>query len=187
MGKNMSETQKDQDLAETMMIDDDDELQENKYLMCLLGDETYGINISYVTDIIELQKITAVPDMPDYVKGVINLRGQVIPIIDLRARFKMEHREYDDRTVITVVHIHDALIGFIIDTATEVQEIPEKNIDPPPVFQGPVFQGPAVQGRRAQKMYVSGLGKIDSQVIILLDMEALVEEKEAGQLKEAEG
>ena len=181
MSTKMSETQKDQDLAETMMIDDDDELQENKYLMCLLGDETYGINISYVTDIIELQKITAVPDMPDYVKGVINLRGQVIPIIDLRARFKMEPREYDDRTVITVVHIHDALIGFIIDTATEVQEIPEKNIDPPPVFQGS-----ALKGKEAQKRYVAGLGKIDSQVIILLAMEALVEEKEAIQLKETE-
>ena len=146
----------------------DEEVQENKYLMCKFGGEVYGIDIQHVTDIIELQKITEVPDMPKYVKGVINLRGQVIPVIDLRLRFGMEQREYDDRTVITVVKIKDNSIGFIIDTATEVQDIPEKNVDPPPKFQGDA----------AKRKYVSGLGKVEKEVIILLDIEKLVVQEE---------
>ncbi|MDZ7794212.1 MAG: chemotaxis protein CheW [Spirochaetia bacterium] len=146
----------------------DDEIQENKFLMCRIGNEYYGIDIQHVTDIIELQKITEVPDMPEYVKGVINLRGNVIPVIDMRLRFGLESKEYDDRTVITVVKIKDFSIGFIVDTATEVQDIPEKNIDPPPSFQE--------SGEKNK--YIAGLGKIDDQVIILLDMEKLVGKEE---------
>ncbi len=159
---------KTRDEQEELMEEIDEEVLENKYLMCKLGNEVYGINIQHVTDIIELQKITEVPDMPDYVKGVINLRGQVIPVIDLRLRFRMEAREYDDRTVITVVQMKKNSIGFIIDTATEVQEIPAKNIDPPPKFQG----------ENAKEKFIQGLGKIDTEVIILLDMEKLVGEAE---------
>ncbi len=150
------------------VVEDEDEIQVKKYLMCRIGEEVYGIDIAFVTDIIELQTITAVPDLPKYVKGVINLRGQVIPIIDLRLRFKMAARDYDDRTVITVVRIHNSLIGFIIDTATEVQEIPVENIDPAPAFQG----------KEGQKRYIAGLGKIDGQVIIILDVENIVAQQE---------
>ena len=142
----------------------DEEVLDNKYLMCKLGNETFGMDIRHVTDIIELQNITQVPDMPDYVRGVINLRGQVIPVIDLRLRFGMEEREYDGRTVITVVNIQDTSIGFIVDTATEVQDISEKNIDPAPHFNE--------SGEKNR--YIAGLGKIDKQVVILLDMEKLV-------------
>lgn len=156
------------DEQDEMLTEADEDLQEQKYLMCKLGNEVYGIDIQHVTDIIELQKITEVPDMPPYVKGVINLRGQVIPVIDLRLRFKMEAREYDDRTVITVVQMQNNSIGFIVDTATEVQEIPEKNIDPPPKFQG----------EEAKQKFILGLGKIESEVIILLDMGKLVGEAE---------
>lgn len=146
----------------------DDEIQENKFLMCKIGEETYGIDIQHVTDIIELQKITEVPDMPEYVRGVINLRGKVIPVIDMRLRFGMDSKEFDDRTVITVVNIKSYSIGFIIDTATEVVDIPEKDIDPPPTFQ---------ENGEGNK-YIAGLGKLEDQVIILLDMEKLVGEKE---------
>jgi len=142
----------------------DEEVLDNKFLMCKLGNETFGMDIRHVTDIIELQNITQVPDMPDYVRGVINLRGQVIPVIDLRLRFGMEEREYDGRTVITVVNIQDTSIGFIVDTATEVQDISEKNIDPAPHFNE--------SGEKNR--YIAGLGKIDQQVVILLDMEKLV-------------
>ena len=151
----------------------DDEIQENKFLMCKIGDETYGIDIQHVTDIIELQKITEVPDMPQYVKGVINLRGNVIPVIDMRLRFGMESKEFDDRTVITVVNIKSNSIGFIVDTATEVVDIPEKSIDPPPSFHE----------SGEQKKYIAGLGKLEDQVIILLDMEKLVGEKEIESIK----
>ncbi len=146
----------------------DDEVQENKFLMCRIGDEIYGIDIGFVTDIIELQKITEVPEMPEYVKGVINLRGNVIPVIDLRVRFKMENREYDDRTVITVVHIKGNSIGFIVDTATEVEDIAEKDIDPPPRFKE----------NEERNNYISGLGKKGEQVIILLSVENLIGQEE---------
>ena len=151
-----------------VFAESDEDVQENKYLMCRLGNEIYGIDIRYVTDIIELQKITEVPDMPEYVQGVINLRGNVIPVIDLRLRFGMESREYDDRTVITVVNIEDYSIGFIVDTATEVQDIPEQNIDPAPDFRS---------GGEKDK-YIAGLGKIEDRVTILLDVERLVGRKE---------
>lgn len=146
----------------------DDEIHENKFLMCKIGKEIYGIDIQHVTDIIELQRITEVPDMPGYVKGVINLRGNVIPVIDMRLRFGMDSKELDDRTVITVVNIKNYSIGFIVDTATEVQDIPEKNIDPTPTFQE----------SREKNKYIAGLGKHDDQVIILLDMEKLVGREE---------
>lgn len=154
--------------------DDEDEIRDNKYLMCKLGDEVFGIDIVFVTDIIELQKITEVPDMPRYVKGVINLRGQIIPIIDLRLRFNMEERDYNDRTVITVVNIRNTSIGFIVDTATEVQDIPDANIDPPPAFQG----------RDERQRYIAGLGKIGKEVTILLDVEKLVSGEEMKEIRE---
>lgn len=160
-------------LEEEFLTEDEDDVQENKFLMCKIGKEVYGIDIRVVTDIIELPKITEVPDMPEYVRGVINLRGQVIPVIDLRVHFGMDFREYDDRTVITVVHINDTSIGFIVDTATEVQSIPEKDIDPAPSFQQDAQKG----------KYISGLGKIGDEVTIILDVEKLVSREEVAELK----
>jgi len=153
---------------------DEEEVQNSKYLMCNIGNEVFGIDITYVTDIIELQKITAIPDMPPYVKGVINLRGQVIPVIDLRLRFSMEEREYDDRNVITVVHIHNTSIGFLVDTATEVLDIPDDHIDPPPRFQE----------NTEKEKYIAGLGKMNQEVKILLNVEKLLSGKEIGEIKE---
>lgn len=160
-------------MDEEFIMEDEDDIQENKYLMCKIGNEVYGMDIRFVTDIIELQKITEVPDMPKYVRGVINLRGQVIPIIDLRLYFEMPFREYDDRTVITVVNIGGTSIGFIIDTATEVQSIPEKNIDPAPNFHGDENRG----------HYIAGLGKIGEEITIILDMEKLIEHGEMSEIK----
>lgn len=147
-----------------LFTESDDDVQENKYLMCRLGDEVYGIDIRYVTDILELQKITEIPDMPEYVRGVINLRGHVIPVMDLRLRFGMPFHEYDNRTVITVVNVQEMSIGFIVDTATEVKEIPAASIEPPPSFE------------QADKRhdFFAGLGKVDDLIVILLDIEKLV-------------
>lgn len=149
---------------ELMDLEDEDALA-NKYLLATLNKETYGIDISYVTDILEMQKITEVPDMPDYVRGVINLRGQVIPAIDLRLKFSMPFREYDDRTCIVIVNVGDNSIGFIVDTVSEVIEIPEADIDPPPDYQA--------TGEK-KRQFISGLGKAEGSVKLLLDVEALV-------------
>jgi purine-binding chemotaxis protein CheW len=140
----------------------------NKYLLFRLGNETYGVNILHVTDIIELQKITEVPDMPDYIRGVINLRGQVIPVMDLRMRFKLDYRKYDDRTCIIIVDIKDQQLGFIVDTVSEVLEISEGNIDPSPEFRDGGIR----------EHYIMGLGKIEGEVKILIDAEHLVRPEE---------
>ncbi|WP_233143038.1 chemotaxis protein CheW [Marispirochaeta aestuarii] len=151
------------------LVDDEDEqYQENKYLLFNIGKEIYGINIMVVTDIIELQKITEVPDMPDYIKGVINLRGKVIPVMDLRLRFGMEPRAYDDRTCIIIVHVENTSIGFIVDTVSEVKDIRESDIDPPPSFKK----------HAARDRYISGLGKVDEEVRILLDVKKILEQDE---------
>ena len=155
--------------------EEDEDLQEHKYLLFKLGNEVYGINIMTVTDIIELQKITEVPDMPDYIRGVINLRGQVIPVMDLRLRFNMEFREYDDRTCIIIVNINEQPIGFIVDTVSEVVEIPQKDIDPAPEFKSGT----------AREKYIAGLGKVDNEVKILLDVNKIVKQEEIDSMKEA--
>jgi purine-binding chemotaxis protein CheW len=168
------EKTQDEELLEDV---EDEDLQANKYLLFKLGSEVYGINIMTVTDIIELQKITEVPDMPEYIRGVINLRGQVIPVMDLRLRFKMEGREYDDRTCIVIVNINDQPIGFVVDTVSEVIDIPEKDIDPAPDFKS---------GAERDK-YIAGLGKVDKEVKILLDAKQIVAQEELNSIKEAAG
>jgi len=151
--------------AEDDMYDDEEEnTQENKYLLFNIGDETYGIGILHVTDIIEMQKITKVPDMPDYIKGVINLRGKVIPVMSLRLRFGLPDRDYDDRTCIIVVSIDNTSVGFIVDTVAEVQDIPDKNISPPPSFRA----------KALKEQYISGLGKVGEDVKILLDVNRIL-------------
>ncbi|MCK5232258.1 MAG: purine-binding chemotaxis protein CheW, partial [Desulfobulbaceae bacterium] len=91
--------------------EDDEDTQKDKFLTFQVGTEEFGISIRHVTEIIGLQKITDVPDMPGFIKGVINLRGKVIPVMDVRSRFKLESREYDDRTCIVVVDIKDKSVG----------------------------------------------------------------------------
>jgi purine-binding chemotaxis protein CheW len=159
----------------TMLLDDEDiDTQANKFLVFHIGEEDYGIAIEHVTEIIELQKITEVPDMPDYVKGVINLRGKVIPVIDLRLRFEMEARDYDDRTCIIIVNINDTAVGFIVDTVAEVHDILEKDIEPPPMFKT----------ASGHERYISGMGKVGDDVKILIDVSKLIYEDEIEEIKQ---
>lgn len=164
----MAEMTKRELMDEALGADDDNEdTQANKYLFFRIGKESYGIGIRHIIEIIELQRISEVPDMPGYVKGVINLRGKVIPVIDLRLRFDLEERDYDDRTCIVVTEIERVLIGFIVDTVEEVIEIPEAQVEPPPRFK-------SASGR---ERYISGLGKAGESVKILLDVEKLVRDE----------
>ncbi len=156
--------------------EDDEDSQKDKYLTFNLGKEQYGISIRQIIGITELQKITEVPDMPDYVKGVINLRGKVIPVIDMRLRFGIEERDYDDRTCIIEIGIDDSSIGFIVDTVEEVLEISEQNIDPPPKFKD----------AKVKNLYISGMGKVGDHVKILLDVQKILHEDEIDNLKNIE-
>lgn len=163
MVDSIKETARDDDFF-TAVDDEDDDSMENKYMTFRVGDESFGIDIKYILEIIELQKITEVPDMPVFTKGVINLRGKIIPVMDLRLRFKLEKREYDDRTCIIVTDINNTPVGFVVDTVEEVSNITGDNIEPPPKFK-------AIEGK---ERYIKGLGKIGDDVKIILDIEKIL-------------
>jgi purine-binding chemotaxis protein CheW len=161
-----------EDFSDDELLDEEDEdTQKNLFLTFRLGGEDYGIEIRHVIEINSVQKITEVPDMPAFVKGVINLRGQVIPVTDLRLRFHLEPRPYDDRTCVIVVRIEDTNVGLIVDRVCEVQSIPEEDLAPPPTL-----------GQEGRNRYVLGLGKVGSEVKILLDVKKMLFAGEADHL-----
>ncbi len=166
---------KEIDDVNDFLYDDEEEYgNESKYLTFRLSSEQYGINIERIVGITELQKITEVPDMPIYVKGVVNLRGKVIPVIDMRKRFNIEEKEYDDRTCMIEIDFEHSSIGFIVDTVEEVLEIPDEQIDPPPRFRN----------LSVKNQYIKGMGKINDSVRILLDIDNVLNEEEIETLKE---
>lgn len=156
MSQNIPETN-EHEIADTLR---------DKYLTFHLAGEDYGLEIRYVTEIIGVQKITPVPNTPHYLKGVINLRGKVIPIMDVRRRFHLPECEYDERTCVIVVRLSETLIGLVVDTVSEVVAIPSSDIQPPP-------------GRTShQNQFVQGLGKLGDGIKILLDVTKLLAEEE---------
>lgn len=158
----MSENPNLSDLDEEM-----EDTMEGKYLIFRIGDEEYGIAIRHVNDIIGIQRITELPDMPDYVKGVINLRGKVIPVIDVRLRFELEEREYNERTCIVNVSIRDTAVGLIVDSVSEVISMSANQLSPPPKIQ-----------KTTGSRFISGLGKVGEDVKIILDISRLLFEEE---------
>jgi purine-binding chemotaxis protein CheW len=151
----------------------DEDAQKNRFLTFHLGKESFGIEIQYVTEIIVMQEITKVPDLPESIIGVVNLRGNVISVMDMRKRFHLETRDHDDRTCIIVVNIEDISMGLLVDTVNEVVNIPEKQVDPPPKTHSGI-----------KSNYILGMGKIDDQVKILLDIEKILHEKELKQVQQ---
>lgn len=132
-------------------------------------DEVYGISLENVSEIIGLQQYTSVPETEDYIMGLINLRGKVIPVIDVRIRFGKEPLEYNDRTSVIVIQVKDTIIGLIVDGIEGVADIKEKEIMPPPSVSDLKTQ--------AQK-YVFGIGKVGSEVKLLLDPDKLIHDTE---------
>lgn len=156
---------------ETLNLEED--TQKGKFLTFSLEKEEYGIEIKYVTEIIGIQAITEIPELPDYVKGIINLRGKIIPVMDIRLRFKKEYREYNDRTCIIVIDIQGISIGLIVDKVEEVLAIPEQDIVPPPQAN-----------KGFQNRYIKGIGKIGNDVKLLLDCNRLLNDEELESLEE---
>jgi purine-binding chemotaxis protein CheW len=132
-----------------------------------IGEEEFGVNILQVQEIIRMLDITKVPKAPDFVEGVINLRGKVIPVIDLRKRFGLPARERDKMSRIIVVEIGTTVVGFIVDAVSEVLRLPASTVEPPP---------PVVAGLDAE--YISGVGKLDDRLLIMLDMDRLLSRDE---------
>ncbi len=131
-----------------------------------IGGEEFGLNILRVQEIIRIQALTRVPNSPPFVDGVINLRGKVIPVIALRKRFGLEELAHDKQTRIVVIEIKGTVLGFIVDSVSEVLRIPVETVEPPPRLG------------KVEREYVSGVGKLDNRLLILLDVDRLMSDSE---------
>ncbi|MFT4106128.1 MAG: chemotaxis protein CheW [Lacrimispora sp.] len=146
-----------QELELEKTSEQEDTLQ-GKYLTFSLGErDLYGMDIRYVTEIIGMKPITQVPEMPEYMKGIMNLRGKIIPIMDVRKRFGREEKAYDERTCIIVLNTDDFSIGLIVDRVDEVLTIQDEEISPLPDL------------KKGDHGYIKGIGKTEGRITLLLD------------------
>ena len=152
---------------------DERDTQKGKYVTFKSGNEYFGLKIQYVNEIIVFQEITKIPESEDYIKGLINLRGKIIPVIDVRLRFKQEPFEYTDRTCIIVVNVKNIVVGLIVEKIAEVVEIQEENIIPSPSVG---------KADKSQNKYVYAIGKVGDQVKLLLDPDRLLNDEEISAL-----
>jgi len=155
-----------------MSIDEMDTVQEEdtqkgKFLIFAIGREDYGIEIKNVLEIVGMQPITTVPQLPKYIKGMINLRGKIIPVMDIRLRFKKEEIDYDDRTCIIIVQMGEIYVGLIVDRVSEVMNISEDEFAEVPEI-----------GSNSNNKYISSIGNTKSGVKIILDCNKIISDDE---------
>ena len=143
-----------------------------KVIVFAIGDEEYGVEVSQVKTIERMAPLTRVPKTPRFVKGVMNLRGVVVPVIDLRKRFDIEEREYDEETRIIIVSVNDMEVGLIVDSANDVIEIQENQIEDPPEVVG---------GIKAK--YLRGVAKLNERLLVMLNLEEVLNKDEIIQLE----
>lgn len=153
------------------------ETQRGKYVTFKSGNEYFAIRIQYVNEIIVYQDITAIPESEDYIKGLINLRGKIIPVIDVRVRFKQEEIPYNDRTCIIIIDVNSTVVGLIVEKIAEVVEIDAANIIPSPSFG---------KADKSQNKYVYAIGKVGDSVKLLLDPDKLLNEADKALIGQAE-
>lgn len=146
-----------------------------EYLSFTLGDEHYGVDILKVQEIRGYDSVTRVPDAPEYIKGVINLRGTIVPVIDLRLKLRLKDARYDAFTVMIVLNVEDRVVGIVVDSVSDVIPLGSEQIRPKPEF------GAAVDTR-----FISGIGTVDDRMLILLDIETLLDSADIGQAASAE-
>lgn len=150
--------------------------QKGKYVTFKSGNEYFGLKIQYVNEIIVFQEVTEIPESEDYIKGLINLRGKIIPVIDVRLRFKQEPFEYTDRTCIIVINYNSQVVGLIVEKIAEVVEIPEENILPAPSIG---------KADKSQNKYVYGIGKVGDDVKLLLNPDRLLNDADIAAIEHA--
>lgn len=155
-------------------FEEEEDTQKGKYMTFKSGHEYFGIEIKYINEIIGMQNITAIPEVEKYIKGLINLRGKIIPVIDVRIRFNQEPFEYTDRTCIIIINVKSTVVGLIVETIAGVEQINEADIEPPPTLTiGSV-----------KNKYVYGLGKTGDSVKLLLDPEKLIKDEDIAVFEE---
>jgi purine-binding chemotaxis protein CheW len=155
---------------------DADELSEVQLVTFMLGAEEYGVPISQIQEIDRLAKITKVPKAAEFIEGITNLRGEVIPVLDTRKRFELEVKPSDDRTRIIIVDLGGVKTGLVVDSVREVLNLAKKDIAPPP----------EAIGSGIDQQFISGIGKVDAgkRMIVLLDVEKILSKREQAHLSE---
>jgi len=149
------------------MLEHKDLVEEIKVIVFRLVDEEYGVEVSQVRSIEKMQNITRVPRTPEFVKGVINLRGVVTPIIDLKTRFNLGEETYTDSTRIIIVAVEDMEVGLIVDAANDVIDIPVNSIVQPPAVVGGI-----------QKAYLRGVAKLEERLLVMLNLDKVLSPEE---------
>ncbi|MEM1485249.1 chemotaxis protein CheW [Oscillospiraceae bacterium PP1C4] len=151
-----------------LMEDVDSSSMEGMFLTFWTDRQLFGIPIADVVQIVGVQEITPIPDSPVYSKGVINLRGAIIPVVDMRLRFRKAEIPYNERTCIIVANISENAVGFIVDAVEEVVHINDDQIAPPP----------KLSSRESSSSYLTGIGKLDHTIVLLLDTGIILSEEE---------
>ncbi len=159
----------DKDNVSHSGLDLDEDTIKDKYLTFYIDKQLFGISIVDVVQIVGMQEITDVPEFPPYARGVINLRGTIIPIIDVRMRLKEKEIVCDERTCIIVTNIKGSYIGFIVNSVNEVIDIYNEDISDPPQI-----------GNDYVNTYVTGIAKLSDNIVLLIDLKKILNEKELG-------
>ena len=160
----------EKNLEKDVFIED---TQRGRYLIFHLGEEIFGLEIKYVIEIIGIQSITKIPESKQYIKGIINLRGKIIPVIDMRLKFGKEEVDYTDRTCIVVVEIDSVFIGLIVDGVEEVLTIEDEEISAPPSNK-----------TGFENNYIKGISKINEKIQLLLECKKLLNTSELELIEE---
>lgn len=150
-------------------------MAEKQYVIFKLNDEEYGIEITNVREITEYNESTKVPNCYDFIDGIINLRGNVVPVINLKKRFNLEETKINNNSRVVIISIAEKQVGFIVDDASHVLTLDEKDIEETPEIISGV-----------DKKYIVGIGKKEEKIIILLNLEAILSENEKKKIKEIE-
>lgn len=140
-----------------------------EYLTFMLGEEQYGLAIIQVKEIRGYEPVTKIANAPDFIKGVINLRGDIVPIVDLRIKFNVSEATYNEFTIVIMLNVQDRIVGIVVDSVSDVINVTEKEVHPPPEF------GVAFDAR-----YLDGLASVDDGLVILVNIERLITSEEIG-------
>ena len=151
--------------------------QRDKYMTFKSGNEYFAIGIEYINEIIPFQRITVIPETESYIKGLINLRGKIIPVVDVALRFNQPPLEYNDRTCIIVIDVKATVVGLIVERIAEVVTIEEEDILPPPSIG---------RSNKVQNKYVYGIGKTGDCVKLLLDLDKFLHDEDSSIAEQAD-
>ena len=154
-------------LGKKEYVKEDSDVRQGKYMTFRVGQDVFGIELRYVNEILQMQPITPIPEVEHFIKGLINLRGKIIPVIDVAERFGKENFVYNDRTCVMVIEVKNVEVGLIIENIAEVVSIKDEDILPPPAIVKTANSN--TMSNNVQSKFIQGIGKVDGTVKLLLD------------------